>query len=101
MKDKETIEEAAENKLRLEFENTIRNRTKSNIEFMFETSGSNYIKWLENKWQQERSYSEQEVLLIIEYIQLIIRKIDAENTPEEIVRLLLINRNKIEQFKKK
>ena len=46
-------------------------------------------------------YSEEEVLPIVEYIQWIIRKIDKGNTPEEIVRLLLFNRDKIEQFKKK
>ena len=51
--------------------------------------------------QQERSYSEQEMLPIIEYIQWVIRKIDAGNTPEEIVRLLLFEKDKIEQFKKK
>ena len=56
------------------------------------------------KWQQEQDknkYSEEEVLPIIEYIQWIIRKIDKENTPEEIVRLLLFYRDKIEQFKNK
>jgi hypothetical protein len=55
------------------------------------------------KWQQEQDkkmHTEEEVELI-EYIQWIIRKIDAGNTPEEIVRLLLFNRDKIEQFKKK
>jgi hypothetical protein len=51
--------------------------------------------------EQERSYSEEEVLPIVEYIQWVIRKIDKGNTPEEIVRLLLFNREKIEQFKKK
>ena len=56
------------------------------------------------KWQQtqdKNKYSEEEVLPIVEYIQWIIRKIDKGNTPEEIVRLLLFERDKIEQFKKK
>jgi hypothetical protein len=49
---------------------------------------------------EQKGYSEEEVKLI-EYIQWVIRKIDAGNTSEEIVRLLLFNRDKIEQFKKK
>jgi hypothetical protein len=55
------------------------------------------------KWQQEQDkklYSEEEFELI-EYIQWIIRKIDKGDTPEETVRLLLFEREKIEQFKKK
>ena len=71
-------------------------------------SGNDKVMWLEDfidgreqQLAQEHIYSEEEVLPIIECIQLVIRKIDAENTPEEIIRLLLFNRDKIEQFKKK
>jgi len=71
-------------------------------------SGNDKVMWLEDfidgreqQLIQDEFYSEEEVLPIIEYIQWVIRKIDAENTPEEIVRLLLFNRDKIEQFKKK
>ena len=52
------------------------------------------------KEQDKNKYSEREVELI-EYIQWVIRKIDAGNTPKEIVRLLLFNRDKIEQIKNK
>ena len=55
-------------------------------------------KEMEKKLQ---GYSEEEVLPIIEYIQWVLRKIDAGNTPEEIVRLLLFEKDKIEQFKNK
>jgi hypothetical protein len=50
--------------------------------------------------QDKNKYSEEEFELI-EYIQWIIRKIDKGDTPEETVRLLLFEREKIEQFKKK
>jgi len=55
------------------------------------------------KWQQEQDKNKFycEEFELIKYIQWIIRKIDAGNTPEEIVRLVLFNRDKIEQFKKK
>jgi hypothetical protein len=43
------ILEVNENKLRLEFDNEIRNKTSSNLEFLFESTNINYIKWLECK----------------------------------------------------
>ena len=62
----ETLEEAVKNKLRKEFENLIRNKTNSNVEFLLESNNTNYISWLENKWQKERMYSEEEVMNIID-----------------------------------
>lgn len=44
-----TILEVNENKLRLEFDNEIRSKTNSNLEFLFESTNINYIKWLECK----------------------------------------------------
>ena len=51
--------------------------------------------------KKQRAYSEEEVIPLIEYFQFIIRKIDKGDTPEEIVRLLLFEKDKIEQFKNK
>jgi hypothetical protein len=59
---KETSEESSENKLRTEFETLIKNKTGSNIEFLLESNNTNYISWLENKWQAERMYREEEIL---------------------------------------
>jgi hypothetical protein len=55
------------------------------------------------KWQKEQDNNKfsGEEFELIEYIQWIIRKIDKGDTPEETVRLLLFEREKIEQFKKK
>ena len=95
MKSKETLEEAAE-------------KSFGEIWSTLTPEQSKYLKGYidrqikdAKKWQQERSYSEQEMLPIIEYIQWVLRKIDAGDTPEEIVKLLLFEKNKIEQFKKK
>jgi hypothetical protein len=60
VKNEKTIEESAENKLRKEFDRFIKNKTNSNVEFLLESNNTNYISWLENKWQQERSYNEEE-----------------------------------------
>jgi hypothetical protein len=68
--------------------------------FYFKEYGKDLISSYIKQEQDKNKYSEEEVKLI-EYIQWVIRKIDAGNTPEEIVRLLLFNRDKIEQFKKK
>lgn len=65
MKKQETLEENAENKLRIEFENLIRNKTNSDIEFLLEANNTNYISWLESKWQQQNTYSEEEVLVLL------------------------------------
>jgi hypothetical protein len=46
-------------------------------------------------------YAEEEVVPIIDYFQWIIKRIDKGDTPQEIVRLILFNKNNIEQFKKK
>jgi len=96
----ETLEEVAE---RLVKETTLYGSQEATI-------GSSARSYFETElrcvlmgmnWQQGRSYSEEEVLPIVEYIQWVIRKVDRGDTPEEIVRLLLFNRDKIEQFKKK
>ena len=89
----ETLEEAAEKW----------NEKQTTLEFGKPHNAPNRIKAFIKgyKLAQERSYSEEEVLPIIEYIQFIIKKIDKGNTPEEIVRLLLFERDKIQQFKNK
>ena len=61
------ILEVNENKLRLEFDNEIRNKTSSNLEFLFESTNINYIKWLECKinenFRQAIFYNTYEILV--------------------------------------
>jgi hypothetical protein len=85
----ETLEEAARKYASYNFDSSF-----LNIDDHFEAGA---------KWQQEQDKNKFycEEFELIKYIQWIIRKIDAGNTPEEIVRLVLFNRDKIEQFKKK
>jgi hypothetical protein len=96
----ETLEESACKALGYDYNKWILIHSKDNSTIIYNevTNWCKGVKW--QKEQDKKLYSEEEFELI-EYIQWIIRKIDKGDTPEETVRLLLFEREKIEQFKKK
>jgi hypothetical protein len=93
----EQLEESSENKLRTEFETLIKNKTGSNIEFLLESNNTNYISWLENKWQAERMYSEEKVREAFKHG--ILFKEESVSTCEEAIETEFSML--VEQFKKK
>lgn len=66
-----------------------------------ENTPENANKWiyLSDVLQQFVSGSWQDIQEVIELLQWVFRKIDKGDTPEETVRMLLMNRDKIDNIK--